>query len=175
MLTAVWQRLSRAWLYNPTDHSPPGSSVLGTLQAGTGAGCPFLLQGIFPTQGLSPDLLLCRQILYWATKGSPVNCRGLITKHFCFPNYFCVQTFYKSTAFAVSKNTFLNIYTVKFSEMVELNINCEIMQEIFITVPHKFTQIIPRTKSLYWVHFPKTPNAVSTSIKQRMSTAAWTV
>ena len=117
MLTAVWQRLSRAWLYNPTDHSPPGSSVLGTLQAGTGAGCPFLLQGIFPTQGLSPDLLLCRQILYWATKGSPVNCRGLITKHFCFPNYFCVQTFYKCTAFAVSKNTFLNIYTVKFSEM----------------------------------------------------------
>ena len=33
----------------------------------TGVGCHFLLQGIFPTQGLNPHLLcflLCRQILY---------------------------------------------------------------------------------------------------------------
>ena len=30
----------------------------------TGVGCHFLLQGIFPTQGLSPGLLHCRQILY---------------------------------------------------------------------------------------------------------------
>ena len=29
-----------------------------------GVGCQFLLQGIFPTQGLNPDLLHCRQILY---------------------------------------------------------------------------------------------------------------
>jgi len=27
-------------------------------------GCHFLLQGIFPTQGLNSDLLHCRQILY---------------------------------------------------------------------------------------------------------------
>ena len=27
-------------------------------------GCHFLLQGIFPTQGLNPGLLHCRQILY---------------------------------------------------------------------------------------------------------------
>ena len=34
----------------------------------TGGGCHFFLQGIFPTQGLNPGLLLCRQILYhWAT------------------------------------------------------------------------------------------------------------
>ena len=31
---------------------------------GTGVGCHFLLQGIFPTQGLNPGLLNCRQILY---------------------------------------------------------------------------------------------------------------
>ena len=32
-------------------------------------GWHFLLQGIFPDQGLNPPLLLCRQILYhWATK-----------------------------------------------------------------------------------------------------------
>ena len=30
----------------------------------TGVGCHFLLLGIFPTQGLNPGLLHCRQILY---------------------------------------------------------------------------------------------------------------
>ena len=30
----------------------------------TGVGCHFLLQGIFPTQGSSPGLLHCRQMLY---------------------------------------------------------------------------------------------------------------
>ena len=30
----------------------------------TGVGCHFLLQGIFPTQGLNPDLQHCRQTLY---------------------------------------------------------------------------------------------------------------
>ena len=29
----------------------------------TGVGCHFLLQGIFPTQGLNPGLLHCRQML----------------------------------------------------------------------------------------------------------------
>ena len=34
------------------------------------SGLPFLLQGIFPTQGLNPCLLYCKQILYcWATGG----------------------------------------------------------------------------------------------------------
>ena len=33
------------------------------------SGLPFLLQGIFPTLGLNPCLLHCRQILYcWATR-----------------------------------------------------------------------------------------------------------
>ena len=30
----------------------------------TGVGCHVFFQGIFPTQGLNPDLLHCRQILY---------------------------------------------------------------------------------------------------------------
>ena len=30
----------------------------------TGVGCHFLLKGIFPTQGLNPDLPYCRQMLY---------------------------------------------------------------------------------------------------------------
>ena len=34
------------------------------LGKNTGMGCHFLLQRIFPTQGLNPGLLHCRQILY---------------------------------------------------------------------------------------------------------------
>ena len=41
-------------LYNPWNS--PGQN--------TGVGSFFLLQGIFPTQGLNPGLLHCRQILY---------------------------------------------------------------------------------------------------------------
>ena len=38
----------------------------------TGVGSLSLLQGIFPIQGLNPDLLHCRQILYQLShKGSP--------------------------------------------------------------------------------------------------------
>ena len=38
----------------------------------TGVGCHALLQGIFPTQGLNPGLLHCRQILYQPShQGSP--------------------------------------------------------------------------------------------------------
>ena len=39
-------------------------------------GLPFLLQGIFPTQGSNPGLLHCRQILYRLSyKGSPPSIR----------------------------------------------------------------------------------------------------
>ena len=52
-------------LCHPKDYSPQGSSVHGILQARilTRAGCHFLLQGIFLTQGSNPGLLHCRQIL----------------------------------------------------------------------------------------------------------------
>ena len=36
-------------------------------------GCHFLLQGIFPIQGLSLDLLYCRQILYHLSQQGPGN------------------------------------------------------------------------------------------------------
>ena len=51
---------------NPMDCSPPGSSVLGDSSSkNTGVDCcNALLQGIFPTQGLNPGVLHCRQILY---------------------------------------------------------------------------------------------------------------
>ena len=52
-------------LCDPMDHSPPGSSVHGDSPGKTtGVGCHALLQGLFPTQGLNPGPLHCRQILY---------------------------------------------------------------------------------------------------------------
>ena len=54
--------LGPPWLLRPWDF--PGKS--------TGVGCHFLLQGIFPTQGLNPGLLHCRQTLYpLSHQGSP--------------------------------------------------------------------------------------------------------
>ena len=42
-------------------------------------GCHSLLQEIFPTQGLNPGLLYCRQILSWLSHhGSPVYKYGVI-------------------------------------------------------------------------------------------------
>ena len=51
-------------LCDPRDCSPPGSSVHGDSPGkNPGVGCPARLQGIFPTQGLNPDLQHCRRIL----------------------------------------------------------------------------------------------------------------
>ena len=53
-------------LCDPIDCSPPGSFVHGDSPSkNTGVGCHALLQVIFPTQGLNPGLLHCRQILYY--------------------------------------------------------------------------------------------------------------
>jgi len=44
-------------LCDPMDCSPPGSSVRGDSPGkNTGVGCPALLQGVFPTQGLNSGL-----------------------------------------------------------------------------------------------------------------------
>ena len=41
----------------------------------TGVGCPFLFQGIFPTQGSNPGLPHCRQMLYllFEPQGKPMR------------------------------------------------------------------------------------------------------
>ena len=57
-----WAVTSRVRLFDHTDCSSPGSSVHTFLQARMSS--HSLLQGIFPTQGLNPGLLHCRQILY---------------------------------------------------------------------------------------------------------------
>ena len=59
--------LAIPWNATPWNSAPwsPGSSVHGDSPGkNTRVGCLFLLQGIFPTQGLNPGLLHCRQIQY---------------------------------------------------------------------------------------------------------------
>ena len=65
-------------LWDPVDCSLPGSSVHGIFQARiTGMGCHFLLQEIFPTQGLNPGH--CRQMLYCLShQGSPKEINPVI-------------------------------------------------------------------------------------------------
>ena len=65
-------------LCDAIDNRLPGSSVWQRWDfsgKNTGVDCHFLLQGIFPTQGLNPYLLCllnCRQILYPVSHlGSP--------------------------------------------------------------------------------------------------------
>ena len=54
-------------------------------------GCHFLLQGIFPTQGSNPDLLLCRQILYHL---SHRLCTKIYQLYFvCFVQSLCIRLF----------------------------------------------------------------------------------
>ena len=59
-------------LCDPMDCSPPGSPLHGDSPGKTtGVGCHALLQWIFPTQGLNPDLLHCRWLFtIWATKNT---------------------------------------------------------------------------------------------------------
>ena len=52
-------------LCDTINYSLLGSSVhVDSPGKNTGVGCHTLLQGIFPTQGYSPGILYCRQILY---------------------------------------------------------------------------------------------------------------
>ena len=58
---------------DPMDYSPPGSCPWDSPDKNTQVHCHFLLQGIFPTQGLNPGLLCCWQILYHLRyQGSPI-------------------------------------------------------------------------------------------------------
>ena len=70
-------------LCDPMDCSLPGSSIHGKFHGcGIGVGCHFLLQGIFPTQGLNLGLPHCRQTLYpLSHQGSPRGASEVVDKH----------------------------------------------------------------------------------------------
>ena len=71
------QLLSRVWLCDPMDCSPPGSFVHGTLQARileqVATARLILLQGTFPTQGSTLSLL---SLLHWQAGSLPARHLG---------------------------------------------------------------------------------------------------
>jgi len=70
---SVLVKESESRLVESNSRRPPGlNSPWNSPDQSTGMGRLSLLQGIFPTQGSNPDLLCCRQILYYLShKGSP--------------------------------------------------------------------------------------------------------
>ena len=65
-------------------YSPPGSSLHGDSPGkNTGVGCHFLLQGIFPAQGLNGGLLYCRQTHRLSHSGSQ-NVKEFTKEHLHF-------------------------------------------------------------------------------------------
>ena len=60
---------SHVRLCDAMDYSPPGSSVHEFSRQEYWSGLYFLLQGIFPTQGLNPSLL---HLLYWQVGSLPL-------------------------------------------------------------------------------------------------------
>ena len=80
---------------DPLDCSPPGSSVYRHSPVkNTEVDCRALLQEIFPTQGLNPDLLHCRQILYQLNyQGSPTKNRLIHTLIYLIYNFSILHSF----------------------------------------------------------------------------------
>ena len=70
--TVVLVTQARPALCDPTDCSPPGSSVHGSPGKSAGVGCHSLPHGIFLTRASNPGLTHCRQITIWAT-GKPYD------------------------------------------------------------------------------------------------------
>ena len=68
-------------LWDPVDSSLPVSSVHGdSSDKNTGAGCYFLLQGIFLTQGWNPRLLHLLHLLHWQADSLPLAPPGKLER-----------------------------------------------------------------------------------------------
>ena len=81
---------SHPTLCDPMDCSLPCSSIHGIFPGkSTGVGCHFLLQKIFPTQGLNLGLLHCSQMLYHLSYHCTSNPKCLLSK---ISNVFCDLT-----------------------------------------------------------------------------------
>ena len=102
-LVTVRVTQSRLTLCGPMDCSPPDSSVHGILQGkdtgvspgkNPGVACHFLLQGMFPTQGLNPGLLL-RQVDSLPSEPAEKPRNGQ-RNHSCWPHRLVL---YKKTGF----------------------------------------------------------------------------
>ena len=72
-------------LYDPMDCSLPSSLSMEFPVKHTGVGRQFLLQGVFPTQGLNPRVLC---VLHWQADSSSLAPPG---KPSCLPTITCFQ------------------------------------------------------------------------------------
>ena len=93
------QSVSQSYLTlcDPTDCSPPGSSIHGIVQVRIQEQvCHSLLQGIFPTLGLNPGLLHCRQILYQLNQDGKIHLNVLAPaeSQSCFPSPVFFETLF---------------------------------------------------------------------------------
>ena len=80
-------------LYLTSPWNFPGKSTV--------VGCHFLLQGIFPTQGLNPGFLHCRQTLYHLSYQGSLR-SDLASMQRCIVIYYII---YRNTAYYISHNT----------------------------------------------------------------------
>ena len=71
-------------VFDPMDHSPPGSSVHGIPQARMLEGCHALLPGIFLNQGSNPHLL---GLLHWQVGSFPLEVSVILACNFIFLVY----------------------------------------------------------------------------------------
>ena len=81
-------------LCDPTDCSPPGSSVYRDYPGkDTGVGCHALLQGLFPTQGLNPGIKSTLQTDFLPSE--PPKSQRIETVPFfnCTNFFFCCVSF----------------------------------------------------------------------------------
>ena len=79
-------------LCNPMDYNPPGSSVHEDSPGkNTGVSCHALCQEIFPTQGLNPNLLHCRWILYHLSHQGTWYAEGVII-YLRINGYWCLAS-----------------------------------------------------------------------------------
>ena len=112
------------------DCRPTGSSVPGIFPGKNNVvGCHSLLQGIFPTEGLNPGFLHCRQILYHLSyQGSPnywVNLLNLPT--FLLDMTLCEEAFFR---FAVPTKLTPNWLSVLVDNLPGTKVNAESVERI---------------------------------------------
>ena len=85
----------------------PCSSIHGIFPGkSTGVGCHFLLQRIFPTQGMNPGLLHCRQMLYCLSHHLSGKLRKILP----------IETIHVSTVYSRQESSHPNIQQPRTSQ-----------------------------------------------------------
>ena len=115
-------------LFNSKDWSPPGSSVLGILQARYWSGLPCPSPGDLPNQGSNPGIPCRGHILYHLSyQGSQDDYNTCIWSTMCIIRrdshaYENIFVYYSTTGFQVHCFSLKNTFTEKTESKAELSI-----------------------------------------------------